>query len=194
MYIRQYLVDTIYYMKGEFQSMKSICIKTNNEEIINYLLNRFIDINIEDVYVSNRTFKIYENVIIHYTGCDIPLFYESVCNIMTDCITLFFESKLIKNLISYNYFYFSNEEQNRIYENCINILNSAEEKMKKDITLYHCVKRFIEDSSSFILSGFINFRLKDYSAFLDEIIDTAVNKFLIDREYYEFINCCTNIC
>lgn len=175
-------------MKGESQNMKSICIKTNNSQIIHYLLNQFINLGMEHVYVSNHTFKIYENVIIHYTGEDTSLFYESVCNVILDCITLFFEPKIIKNLISYNYFYFTKEEQNKIYDNCIHLLNSSEEKSEKEITLYHCIKSFLEKTHSFILSGFVNFRLKDYTTLLDEIIDTAVNKFLIDREYYEFIN------
>lgn len=168
--------------------MKSVCIKTNNKQIINYLLNRFTNVGIENLYVSNHIFKIYENVIVHYTGDNLFLFYEYLCNIMIDCIVLYFEPKLIKHIISYNYFYFSKDEQNKIFDNCLSLLNSPEDAYEKEITLYHCIKRFIENNNSFVLSGFINFRLKDYISFLDEITDTAVNKFLIEREYDEFIN------
>ena len=168
--------------------MKSICIKTNNKQIINYLLNCFNEINIENVYVSNHTFKIYENVIIHYIGNDISLFYKTICTILANCIILFFEPKLIKRIISYNYFYFSKDEQNKIFENCSSLLNSHEENYEKKDILYNCIKDFLEHHKSFVLSGFVNFRLKDYISFLDEIVDTAVNKFLIEREYDEFIN------
>ncbi len=168
--------------------MKSICIKTNNKQIINYLLNQVIAVGTEHIYMSNKKFKIYENIIIHYIGNDDSLFYKSICNILTNCIILFFEPKLIKHIISYNYFYFSKDEQNRIYENCINLLNSPEESIEKKDILYNCIKEFLEENTSFVLSGFVNFRLKEYISFLDEIIDTAVNKFLIEREYDEFIN------
>jgi len=168
--------------------MKSICIKTNNKSIINYLLNKFTSIGIENVYVSNNTFKIYENIIIHYTGNNSLLFYEYLCNIMLDCITLFYEHKIFKYIISYNYFYFSKEEQNIILNNCISLINSPEEAHKKEFILYSCIKNFLENNKSFILSGFVNFRLKEYISYLDEITDTAVNKFLIEREYDEFIN------
>ena len=168
--------------------MKSICIKTNNKQIINYLLNRSTNIDMEHVYVSNHTFKIYENVIIHYTGSDLPLFYESICSIILDCVTMFFEPKILKHIISYNYFYFSKDEQNKIYENCISLLNSPEDNLEKEMILYSNIKAFLESNNSFVFSGFVNFRLKDYITFLDEITDTAVNKFLIEREYDEFIN------
>ena len=37
------------------------------------------------------------------------------------------------------------------------------------------------------MDGFINFRLKDYIKELEDIIDNAVDDFLIEREYKEFI-------
>ena len=39
-----------------------------------------------------------------------------------------------------------------------------------------------------ILDGFVNFRLKEYMSYLDNIVDTAVNQFIIEKEYNEFIN------
>lgn len=46
---------------------KTISIKTNNKNIINNLLNELEYFGIGDVYVSCRDFKIYTNIIIHYT-------------------------------------------------------------------------------------------------------------------------------
>lgn len=47
--------------------MKSFCIKTNNEQIINYLINEFSNIQMNNTFISRNSFKIYDNVIIHYT-------------------------------------------------------------------------------------------------------------------------------
>ena len=39
-----------------------------------------------------------------------------------------------------------------------------------------------------ILEGFVHFRLPDYEETLEEIVDFAVNQFIIEKEYTEFIN------
>ena len=39
-----------------------------------------------------------------------------------------------------------------------------------------------------ILDGFVNFRLTDYLNTIDEIVDYSVNKYVIEKEYKEFIN------
>ena len=39
-----------------------------------------------------------------------------------------------------------------------------------------------------ILDGFVLFRLYDYIKFMDSLVDTAVNRFLIEKEYLEFVN------
>lgn len=41
---------------------------------------------------------------------------------------------------------------------------------------------------SIVLNGFVNFRLKKYKEILDYNIDICVSNFLIEKEYYEFIN------
>ncbi len=46
--------------------MKSLCIKTNNSEIIHYLLEKFADYQMDQVYFSEKHFRVYQNVIIHY--------------------------------------------------------------------------------------------------------------------------------
>ena len=78
--------------------MKSVCIKSNNAYVIDYLLKDFSNLNIDNIYLSNRNFKIYENVILHYTGEDINIFYDLLCDRLTKCILFFYEKKLIKNI------------------------------------------------------------------------------------------------
>ena len=45
--------------------MSSLCIKTNNDEILKYLQNEFKDFNMLNVSFSSNEFKNYRNVIIH---------------------------------------------------------------------------------------------------------------------------------
>ena len=60
--------------------MKSYCIKTDNEEIIEYLLNKISKLDIPNIYYCNKSFKIYENVILHYKDNNI----EPIKYIITD--------------------------------------------------------------------------------------------------------------
>ncbi len=46
--------------------MKSLCIKTNNSDLIKYLLNELKHLKLEHICFSLQDFKHYMNIIIHY--------------------------------------------------------------------------------------------------------------------------------
>lgn len=169
--------------------MESFCIKTNNQTIIHYLLNKFENIGLEDVYLSLRQFKIYHNFIVHYLGDDISTFYNESAEILTDTILTFYEPILLRRLLNVNYFYFSDKERKQIADICSFHLTTdqTESVLRKNYIYIACLKYLCEHKST-ILDGFVNFRLKDYIKLLDSHIDTAVNSFLIEKEYSEFIN------
>ena len=54
--------------------MKSLCIKTNSSNLLDYLLNELKNIHLKDICFSKNEFKLYKNIIIHYSGKDTPLF------------------------------------------------------------------------------------------------------------------------
>ena len=56
------------------------------------------------------------------------------------------------------------------------------------LAIYSAVLDYINDSKSFVLEGFVNFRLYNYMKNLDYIIDFSVNKYITDKEYLEFVN------
>ncbi len=169
--------------------MKTLCIKINNKKIINYLLDSYTHFDSNYVYVSNNIFKNYENIIVHYTGPDENYFNDLFCKNLTDCILFFYEEKFLKHLINYNYFYFNDIEKNQILNICFNYLDNNENNeaniCKKNI--YKSIKEYIKENKCIILEGFITFRLKKYIKILDKIVDSSVNRFLIEREYAEFI-------
>ncbi len=169
--------------------MKSICIKTNNKYIIDYLLKDFSNIDLDSVYLSNNSFKIYDNVIIHYLGDNIDNFYKILCESLTQCILFFYEKKITKNIILYNYFYFDDLETRQILDNCMDLLNFDESVYKEKYdAIYDSLYKYLNEHHSIVLDGFVNFRLKDYKEILDYNVDLCVSNFLIEREYFEFIN------
>ena len=168
--------------------INSFCIKTNNNNILNYLLSEFENINLDDVHFSNNQFKIYENIIVHYKGNQSDTFLLKVSDILSNTIVKFYEENLLKKLIYSNYFYFFDSEKIEILENALQILNENKKALqnKKSFIFSSCYE-FLQKNKSLILDGFVNFRLQEYLSHLDNTVDLSVDKFLIDREYKEFI-------
>lgn len=170
--------------------MKSFCIKTNNIKIRDYLLNSLASTDFENIYYISRNFKLYKNVIVHYTGeleCD---FLNILSNIISDCILVFFEPFLIKRSLNFNYFYFDNFEKKLIEENCYSYISSNEDdtlKFRKD-EIWPNVLKYISENKAMVLDGFVNFRLDNYLETIDDIVDYSVNKYIVEKEYTEFIN------
>lgn len=46
--------------------MKTVCVKTNNDDILEYLNIKMENSGIEDIVISSNEFKNYKNIIIHY--------------------------------------------------------------------------------------------------------------------------------
>lgn len=168
--------------------MKSLCIKTNNLDIINYLQKSFENINLENTYISIKKLKHFNNIIIHHTGNDYTKFNNYISNSITKAIIEYSEEEIIYNNISLNYFYFNSYEKKKILENTLNLLEEEKNsKLRYDYINNEIFKNLLS-SHSLYLQGSINFKLNKYISFLNTQIDVAVNKFLIDKEYLEFVN------
>lgn len=174
--------------------MISICIKTNNKNIISYLMENISNINLDNIFFVTKQFSKYNNVIVHYTGRNIPIFLDELTNVLTSCIIDNFEHKIIHSLLMLNYFYFDDVDIKAIESNSNNLLNSTvSNKMlpfevydRYDV-LWNDVLRYINYNKSMVLEGLVRFRITDYIKILDSYVDFAVNEFILNREYCEFI-------
>lgn len=169
--------------------MKSLCIKINSTPIIEYLLEQFSSLDLDHLYISSNSFKIYDNVIIHYSGNHMDLFFDYLCSILTDTVLHFYEPIILKKELDNNFFYFSNSEKNRILELCKEENSESSDFFEdKYFSIYNAFFKYVHEHHSIILNGFINFRLYEYNNKLDYILNTCINRYLIEREYFEFIN------
>lgn len=170
--------------------MKSLCIKTNNSESICYLLNSLENLEIEDTYFSCKTFKHYTNIIIHYLGNDLDCFNSTICDLLVCLIIDNFEHKLLKQFLVQNYFYFDSLEINKVFEICEDILCESDDYSFENRynILFDNLYDYISQNNKLYLNGFLTFRNKDYIKYLSDILDLSVNKFIIEREYLEFIS------
>lgn len=166
--------------------MKSLCIKSNNINFLDYLLCEFKNINIDNVCFSCNEFKNYKNIIIHYKGINEQAFISCISEILSNLVIDEFEDYFIKKYIFHNHFYFNNFEQEKILNLCFETsLNYYYEKHK---CLFDIFYKYLSKNKSIILSGFINFRLKDYYSIIENIVDESVNQYIVEKEYTEFIS------
>ena len=166
--------------------MKSFCIKTNNSSLLDYMLERIETIDFENLTYSKNKFRIYENIIMHYLGKNNIEFYNFICNLISEVVIKFYEEKILKQLLNYNYFYFDEYEKQKILENCAKIIES--EKDSNIETIKKETMDYILENKTIVLDGFVYFRLQNYFKNLDSIVDEAVNSFVIEKEYTEFIS------
>ena len=170
--------------------MKSICIKTNNSNLLNYLLNELDYLEIEPVYISSNEFKNYKNIIVHYRGNDNKKFIHEISCILSCLVIDELEESFLKKIILKNYFYFDSNEKKQILDMCFDVFaddfNSYFDKK------YNCLindfENYLITNKSIVLTGFINFRIKDYMSIIENIVDEAVNTFIIEKEYFEFVS------
>lgn len=176
-------------MKGVFL-MKTICIKTNNQTALTYLLNELHMSELQNVCFSQNQFKYYKNIIIHYNGPNENEFVQNVSNILAYYVIDELEETLLKDIVHQDYFYFDAIEKKKILDFCFDICS-------EDFTTYFDKKfsylseqfyLYLCDHKSIVLTGFIYFRLKKYFEILNEIVEEAVNSFIIEKEYLEFIS------
>lgn len=170
--------------------MKSLCIKTNNSNLLQYLLNELRHLELDNVCFSLKNFKHYNNVVIHYNGNNNSEFINKISYILSIMVIDELEDQILTNIISQNYFYFNIDEQKQIINLCFDIMienfsNNFEQKLQILNSLFY---NYLLCNKSLYLTGFLTFRMQNYIDILDTILSEAVNSFIIEKEYLEFIS------
>lgn len=169
--------------------MKSLCIKSNNEDIISSLFQKLSALNLDSLFISRNHFKVYDNIIVHFININYDIFYDKISSVLTDTIIEFYQEKLFKRILEYNYFYFTNKEKRKILDLAKEFIEDDTISSKDNyFSIYYPILDYITENKSLVLDGFVNFRLQNYMKNLDYIVDISVNKFLIEKEYNEFID------
>ena len=127
--------------------MKSFCIKNNNKQILDYLLAEFQNMNLENTYISQNSFKYYQNIIVHYTGKNENGFIYKLSDVLTRCIMKFYEENIVKRVINSDYFYFDVKEKKVINNNCYELLNDEQSNdfLKRKEKILSCLIEYISE-------------------------------------------------
>lgn len=186
MYINYFFVNTIFILKGAF--MISICLKSSNKKSLNELEKYLDNTTFPNIFYSQKKFKHFYNLIIHYTGKKEKSFYNVFSNLLSEFIINNFEKKFIMKQLSFDFFYFSKSEKQEILTYISKTLNTNINTNRKVSILQNSIINFFINNSVCNLEGFINFRISDYKNFINLILEKEINDFVIKKEYSEYVN------
>jgi putative sporulation protein YtxC len=116
-----------------------------------------------------------------------------VAKMLADTVILREEKKLVRKIIDTNYYYFSDNERDILYDNTLQILNSNNPLISEfNFAARHNqvqakIQEYLENNHELVLDGFVHFRLKTYRNQLTQLVDKVVDDFVLELEYKEFI-------
>lgn len=173
-------------------------IKANIYRQLNEAANNGIDIVHEDFIVSNTLFiscGIKDRLLTRLTDKKIYEEFKYILSkALTEVIIEHYEIKLLKKIAKANFFYLSDRERNSVLDNAVKLL--SEEKLMQPGGFYkatrrskimRCILEYLEAENEINIEGFLNFRLSAYINELNETIERALEIFVAEREYNEFI-------
>lgn len=118
--------------------------------------------------------------------------YQLAAEAAAEVILEIKEQHIIRTLLRDEFDFSGKEDSERIIKHCISLVekgkgspNEPWKRRYKMLTknLYQCFR----ESPIVNIDGFISFRLQNYGVELREIIEYAVDEFLVDRQYEEFV-------
>ncbi len=165
---------------------------------IDALRQEGLDISCDHYYIENSVFikcglkdNLITRMIDKKTHED---FKFGISRIITDTILNFWESKLVKKILKDNYFYLNEKEREEISKTAQKLLH--EEKGMLPGGFYRITRRnkvmrdvldYLSSNENINIDGFVNFRLHPYIKELSETVERAIEMFITEREYNEFI-------
>lgn len=113
---------------------------------------------------------------------------QSVADALSDFITGRWQERLLRKLLASRYSYFSEDEQATIANAAAHQLarEGHTRPVRKNRILAR-LREYLEKHNVLVVDGFVTFRCKDYMEELEGALDQAVDEFLLEREYQEFV-------
>ncbi|WZL74491.1 putative sporulation protein YtxC [Clostridiaceae bacterium 35-E11] len=175
-YIYDRLNKEIDFFRKEGICIERKCFKQGKGICVEYHVN--------ESDLKNYTCKDFENLVNHY-----------MANALSDIIINELEEKIVNKMISNHYYYFMPKERQLILKHLKSIQEKEAYQYKEGVyyainrkaKMLHAILEYLRENKTIHLEGFIQFRLKNYWEELENNIDKAVEDFLMEKEYNEFI-------
>jgi putative sporulation protein YtxC len=104
---------------------------------------------------------------------------------LEDHIATDLQEPLLQAIIRQNYYYFSKQEREKVLSYCKARNTPTSKKTRQQIR--EKLVEYLRGARHLNIEGFIHFRLQFYLVELRKIVESAVDDYLIEKEYQEFI-------
>lgn len=151
-----------------------------------------LDINVLEQHSGNYGFL---NFNIEFLDSEPPgelgvLFNRKLAKLIAELILDIWEAELVEQIVRTQYYYLNKEEQASVLVRVFNLLVDSEDRFNRTVRWQQVLQQLTDylcSNNRLIIEGFINFRLKEYREMLEEAVDQAVDDYLMEKEYDEFI-------
>lgn len=123
------------------------------------------------------------------------MFRQYMANALSDLIVNDWERSILRELIKSQYECFNQGEQKVILSSASRSLDSRSDgrpdlfrRVERKGKVLRLILEYLNAQQEINLDGFITFRLQDYREQLGDAVGQAVDDFLMEKEYLEFIN------
>jgi putative sporulation protein YtxC len=121
---------------------------------------------------------------------------EIVSRLLAEYIIHKKELGLLQSLICDEFSYQNESEVNKIMHFSNQMLNLENDSLnvsehgqnRRILTISNEIKQFFKKNNDLNVDGFLEFRLKEYKEELREVVEYAVDEFIMDKQYQEFIS------
>ncbi|MBC7766347.1 MAG: putative sporulation protein YtxC [Hyphomonadaceae bacterium] len=126
---------------------------------------------------------------------DYAILKSALSDLLAKYLVMRYENKFMLRILRAKYFYFNATEKQEIIKHAIKNTRLSEQHtiinrfwaVEREQMIKQKLTEYFDNASDIILDGFANFRLKEYFNELEEIIEKAVDDYLMEKEYAEFI-------
>ena len=120
------------------------------------------------------------------------VFKQYIAEAISDLILDQWEQSLIHNMIRENYYYFEPGEREIVFQQALKYAGTEDEvpclyRVRRKSRILRKLVEFLHHDNQIIIEGFIRFRLKEYLNELEGVVDKAVDDFLVEKDYREFV-------
>ena len=113
---------------------------------------------------------------------------QYTANVLADFLVEEWEQQVLKQMVSKDFGYFNSDEQDKILLLSEKILNGEElYQLSRKVKLRESIQSFLEQHRHINADGFLRFRMQAYLGDLRDSLCKAVDEYLVEKEYSEFI-------
>lgn len=105
---------------------------------------------------------------------------------ITDIVMNIVKTVILKEYIHKTYDEIYNEHKNNIYSKALEAFEKKEILIRESI--FYRVDKYIENNNYIDIDGFVKFRMKELIGYISNIADSALEEYLVKKDYDEFIS------